>query len=566
MSLVFVGPRSGIAWLIVAVGLVFPSGQPPFAQQPYYRWVDEKGVVHYSQFPPPSGEAAPATPAPPKPVAPEPTPLTSQPATRPTPKAAASGPATTPFKITVARETTYLVAPLRADGTVDYAAALNERYGQGVTPDNNAAVLLLRAFGPGALILATEESRAEVIGRLGMGSLPGTGDYWTSREPDGGAKAYRAPWQDGEYPAVVAWLKTNETPLALVVEASKRPRFWTPVVEFKNGAISISTFGGNFHSVGRALGARAMRKLQSGDTVGAWSDLLAGQRLARLLSHGGTVISMSFANGIDGTIGSGVEALAASRKITPAQARAFLADLKALPPFASIVDIVDQFDRLVALNNFTTGRSEVEVVEAWKALDEVLEAPGLGRLSSATHIDWNEMLRTMNRCYDRAAAVLRKAGYAARAEAARAWAKEVKARQEGAKQTFGLDSVNALLRTGPDAPSRATLGQALGWLICPINPELYTLNAMERGEARVRLNQVVLAVAAYLADKGSFPTRLAALTPAYLPAIPKDPFTDQALGYERRGGGYLLYSVGPNGKPDTAIGEKAGDDIVVKVE
>lgn len=563
MSLVFVGPRSWIAWLIVAVGLVFPAGQPLFAQQPHYRWVDEKGVVHYSQFPPPSSGAAPATPAPPKPGPPEPTPRTSQPAKRPTPKAAASGPATTPFKITVARETTYFVAPLRADGTVDYAAALNERYGQGVTPDNNAAVLLLRAFGPGVLLLPTEELRVEVIRRLGMGPLPGTGDYWASREPDWGVKAFRAPWQDGEYPAVVAWLKTNEKPLAFVVEASKRPRFWTPVVAYKNGAISTSTFGGaKFLPVGRALGARAMRKLQSGDTAGAWSDLLAGQRLARLLSHERTLVSLLVADGIDGVMGSGVEALAASRKITAAQAREFLDDLKALPPFVGIVDTV--VERSVALSSFTPRRPDVEVVESWKALAEALEAPGLARLSSATHIDWNEMLRTINRCYDRAAAVLRKAGYAARAEAARAWAKEVEARQKGASQTFGLDSFNALLQTGPDAPSRATLGRALGWLNCPI--QVARLSAIERGEARVRLNQVVLALAAYLAEKGSFPARLAALTPGYLPAIPKDPFADQVLGYERRGGGYLLYSVGPNGKPDTAIGEKAGDDIVVKVE
>jgi len=37
--------------------------------------------------------------------------------------------------------------------------------------------------------------------------------------------------------------------------------------------------------------------------------------------------------------------------------------------------------------------------------------------------------------------------------------------------------------------------------------------------------------------------------PGYLAAIPKDPFTDTPLAYERRSRGYLLYSVAPNGKP-----------------
>src|SRR5215467_16284740 len=51
-------------------------------------------------------------------------------------------------KITISKETTYLTEPLRPDGYPDYVAALNQRMSEGVTPDNNAAVLLMKAFGP----------------------------------------------------------------------------------------------------------------------------------------------------------------------------------------------------------------------------------------------------------------------------------------------------------------------------------------------------------------------------------------------------------------------------------
>src|SRR5438046_1013453 len=51
-------------------------------------------------------------------------------------------------KITISMETTYITEPLRPDGYPDYVAALNQRASEGVTPENNAAVLLQRAFGP----------------------------------------------------------------------------------------------------------------------------------------------------------------------------------------------------------------------------------------------------------------------------------------------------------------------------------------------------------------------------------------------------------------------------------
>src|SRR5262245_14343689 len=51
-------------------------------------------------------------------------------------------------KWTVSKETTYVTEPLDKDGYIDYAAALNERLRQGVTPANNANVLLWKAIGP----------------------------------------------------------------------------------------------------------------------------------------------------------------------------------------------------------------------------------------------------------------------------------------------------------------------------------------------------------------------------------------------------------------------------------
>ena len=48
----------------------------------------------------------------------------------------------------ISKETTYITEPLDELGYPDYAAALNERMSKGITPENNAAVLLMQAVGP----------------------------------------------------------------------------------------------------------------------------------------------------------------------------------------------------------------------------------------------------------------------------------------------------------------------------------------------------------------------------------------------------------------------------------
>ncbi len=51
-------------------------------------------------------------------------------------------------KFTISKETTFVTGPVDKDGYIDYVAALNERLRQGVTPENNANVLIWKALGP----------------------------------------------------------------------------------------------------------------------------------------------------------------------------------------------------------------------------------------------------------------------------------------------------------------------------------------------------------------------------------------------------------------------------------
>lgn len=77
---------------------------------------------------------------------------------------------------TISQETTRVAGPLRPDGSVDFVAALNARLSEGVTPENNAAVVLWRAMGPPPH--SKDEYRGRFFKLLGIPPLPEQGEYF----------------------------------------------------------------------------------------------------------------------------------------------------------------------------------------------------------------------------------------------------------------------------------------------------------------------------------------------------------------------------------------------------
>jgi len=71
-----------------------------------------------------------------------------------------------------------------------------------------------------------------------------------------------------------------------------------------------------------------------------------------------------------------------------------------------------------------------------------------------------------------------------------------------------------------------------------------------RSVAALRLVMAELAVRGYAAKNGKPPTALVELVPAWLPAVPLDPFSNGPLVYRVTTNAFLLYSVGPDGKDD----------------
>jgi hypothetical protein len=488
-------------------------------------------------------------------------------------------------KFTVGKETTYVTGPRDEDGRIDYVAALNERLRRGVTPASNANVLLWQAFGPrpeGATV------PAEFYKWLGIAAPPERGDYFIAlgryaRDHLGIAaqadfdalfdqqgQATQAPWTAKQYPAIAGWLKANEKPLALVLEATKRPHYFMPLVshERETGARLIAALLPSVQrcrELASALPARAMLRASEGRHKEAWQDLLACHRLARHVAHGGTLI--------EALVGCAIENIACSTdlnylgraRLTTEQIKGCLRDLRQLPPMPVTADKIDLTERFVFLDLWMTmdrvGPQALEALGGGQLLPKAADARTRRTLED---IDWDEVLRTGNRWYDRVAGTLRIKDRRLREKQLDQIEQDLRKIKQDLVDSGGLGKV---FLTARSAQARGKLlGDTLITLIIPAARKVNS--ATDRTEQLQRNLQVAFALQAYQREHGRYPEKLEALVPGYLERIPGDLFSGKALIYRQAQSAYLLYSVGLNGQDEqgrTYDDDPPGDDLRVRM-
>ena len=479
------------------------------------------------------------------------------------------------LRITISKETTYLTGPLRPDGYVDYVGALNAELSRGVTPANNAAVPLLLAFGPKAV---GEKQREAFFKLLGVPVPPEKGPYFVSldqyvaRLREAGKRpatlaetkesqemwaqldqAQKRPWSREEFPAIAGWLEANRAPLRRIEEAAGRPRSYAPLVPSGDPPMIsvLLPICQQARDAARLLGARAMLRLHDGKLDEAWQDLLACHRLARQQGQGMTLVEGLVAIAAERTARGGDAALAHYGRPTAAQVRRIEADLAALPAMPKMADRLDHGERFLYLDAVATiarkGVSQLKDLAGGGSVGEkstgLLEGALLAGLDAA--IDWDEPLRMGNQWYDRLAAAARKPTRAERSAAMAGYEKDVKALAGGVKDPKRM--ADRFLERMPRQAAGRWVGEVFVALLLPAVTAV--IHAEDRTAAEATLRDVALALAAYRADHGKYPERLADLRPKYR-AETRDPFSDGDLIYRPAADGFLLYSVGPNGKDD----------------
>jgi hypothetical protein len=490
----------------------------------------------------------------------------------------------TRIQFTVSKKTTYLTAPLRKDGTVDYITSLNRHYGKDATPENNAAVPFLRAFGPAGI---PKELRSRLFKFLGIKPLSERGPYfldpvaWARRERPRNAQAQREigasfdasqtrPWKSSQFPHVAAWLDAMEEPLEAIAEAARRPRWFLPIVLGDDVRSTDATDPvGQFaiyqpmRQTGRTLRARAMLNLGEGRVAEALTDLLTIQRLGNLLEQDPLLLSSLLASAVSAySFGAEVH-VAHSAKLTAAEARRYCKELDRLGRFKRSAGKFEYPVRCLALHfvaDFAKSQQPQDRLlslfprriakaggfapdEGRTALRRAIRnAPNLNEV-----VDWDFVLRRFNAWYDGAARVAETRDPVMLKQNAAVF-------QEKSKVWYELPP------GPPEFLKRKTLSrndrkQASQWMAAVLLDRwqtsiLQVRMAEERANAHRELVRVAFALAASQTDHGKYPDKLKMLVPRNLPKLPSDPFSHRPFQYLRSKTGYLLYSVGMNGVDD----------------
>ncbi len=483
-------------------------------------------------------------------------------------------------KITISKETTYITEPVREDGYVDYQAALNARLGKGVTPENNAAVLLLKAFGTKVI---DEPIRKKTLELMGAKDLTEEGDGFvtledfmnknhpgedlrgqkvedSSGEIVGGQEeqATKLPWSKNEYPRLAECLAVNETALKTITEASKRPCNYFPVAMPEDEDFSRVNSIPDLSSIRaaiRLLRQRAMNYVSQDKFTEAQQDIAICYRLAAQQKHRPFLLAWLLQSAYSSMTDEAVANIALTEKLDVNEAKKLLVEIDRYYDDGPSDNAINFGERLYCISGIcdfaAKGFNPPHYPD--NDLTEKLfgaKAPyniATKKLLTIAQIDWNAALRIANRHFD----LLNELLHQKDAQSSEATLKRLDATiplsQKKAIEEIEAKDFSSHTFTAKESALRLIALQLEG-------SGIITLRGIQKGRlGRLSSRQCTrfsLALAGYRAEHGAYPKELGALAPEYFSELPKDPFSGGEFIYRAEGTGYVLYSVGPNGKDD----------------
>jgi len=502
-------------------------------------------------------------------------------------------------KITISKETTYLVEPIRPDGWIDYAAAINERCKSGVTVENNAAIPFWRAVGPKDI---PAEKRSQFFKTLGIASLPNDGHYlveladYSEHAKAGPAYgtedwskwydniccqsriAQSRPWSGKEFPILADWLDANAEPLQILCAGAGRTRFFQPFVVKTNGSL-LEAFDISDVSAARCavelLRLRSTREVTEAKIDAAWRDLLVCHRLVRLLGQKPLLVDRLVAGALEQRAFDGDVAFVHSAAQTSERLRQYhreLSELPGMPPMEGCF-LGERLFSLDLLRHVAVGDPEaLRVCGGFLHDDRTKQARE--RLLADSRIDWDLVFRRYNSGLDEVERTWREPTIFLKRQA-------LKKLDEAASDAANrVNDPTVLARFLSPRTTREDLSRQLAEILLDSDgagSESYA-RLVVIAAAKAQLTNFAFALAEYHNDHAAYPCNLAELSPKYLSEVPKDPCSDRDYCYRPRENGYLLYSIGLNGKDDCgtsstddpkkylgeAVYSKIPDDIVIR--
>ena len=486
-----------------------------------------------------------------------------------------------PVLVTISKETTRIVKPLKADGYPDYIAALNQQFGRGVTAENNIAVTVWEVVGPEDLSAGI---KSLYFKHLGMESLPTDGNYYRSfhqrienlislweADPDITRSEIQSrrealddqyefcwsnPWDKGYSREMDLWLTAVEPFLNRIMQsAEQRDHYYNPYIVSEADRAQPSPelisilLPGAMHTreIVRGLALLANRRIAEGRIDEAIRVSRVIHRIGRLAGVGGTLIEGLVGLAIDG-IGFELDnRLITTPSISKVSLRKLQSQLEKLPPISSLAAKIDLTERYMYLDTTISlarnGPHVLSVING-SAADESPVLSSLAKTASGTLVDWDLVLKKGNYWYDEIKRINDIKSFSQRAIEN----KKLEERLTALRVEVGSPAAIAkqILFSGKSIPEITSV-QMRNILVALLLPAVQAaVTAETRNQASMQITLAACALQAYHRDNNRYPDSLAALDGVYLHKRPLDPFRGKSLTYRLQSNGFLLYSVGPN--------------------
>lgn len=341
-------------------------------------------------------------------------------------------------------ETTVYTSPVDENGFVDFVEAFYSDMGEGITPENNAAYEIIRAFGgrgsSGQVIPdACEFLDIEPAGEQDnfFRSMDEYGRQianWESAELsaiyDEQDQAMSHPWVSGTHPAVEQWLASNADSLERIKEASRKPHYFVHRRPAEGAMLTILLDDiQKLRSVARCLAASAMNKCGHKDYEGAWSDIQAMYRLARLTSRCPFYVERLVGYAINGV----------AHHTT-------VAWLNSLPDdYQGLAEKRQEIDQLTPLDSLRNGIPCERIMAIDSVIGTVKNAEGFQGLGVQQEtmtrlgqqaLDWELILTELNEAYDKVAECFEHETFGKQKAAAQTLVDEISQRSEEVKDRY----------------------------------------------------------------------------------------------------------------------------------
>lgn len=452
--------------------------------------------------------------------------------------------------------------PIDENGDIDFLEAMNQLRSQGITPQENAFIPLVRAIGTDVDKRAGPISD-EFFERLGIERLPDKGDYFVSYEQwqqerhsadEKGTGASRIDfekffdhvdfalvnrWATDEIPDLATWLNDISVPLAVAGTATSKQKYYYPIVANQRGSLpslisSDLRFVQIYRDLARAFVIRANQSLQQGDFAAWKNDVFVAYFIGAMASKGTTLVEMLVAIAIDSIANRAVISAAMSGSLNAEQLQQMQDEIASLPRITGLVKYVKHGERLTGLDAIgAIARHGVGVMGNSSDLSYVPKF-------AWNAVDMNEAAKELARNYDKLGELASIDDPRKRNEAFAEWEADM-----GKEQANIPTEMVTSLVLGRKAKGKC-MGKILGNMLMPAMIAVDA--AYSRYASEHDMVKILLALESYKLDNGIYPNSLDKLAPQYLAEVPVDSYSNTPFSFERSEdtSSFKLYSFGKN--------------------